>query len=125
MGFNFESMNKKGSTLKWDISKLKKDEVEWLKLTEMVKEAVEDYEDLDNITFYGFMIYKTKFGGAISIQTDKKEMVQIPNRYIEEFRKLPVEAIDEMFDKGITIHNFEIFEYNGKESVRFEFKNND
>ena len=125
MGFNFESMNKKGSTLKWDISKLKKDEVEWLKLTEMVKEAVEDDEDLDDITFYGFMIYKTKFGEAISIQTDKKEMVQIPNRYIEEFRKLPVEAIDEMFDKGITIHKFEIFEYNGKESVRFEFKNND
>ena len=37
MGYNFASNNKKGSTLKWDISELGKDEVTWYKLREMVQ----------------------------------------------------------------------------------------
>ena len=86
MGFNFAGNNKKGSTLKWDISELGKDEVTWYKL---------------------------------------REMVQIPSRYIDTFKELPKEAIDEMKEKGVEINNFSISNFRGHDTVFFDFVNNE
>lgn len=120
MGYNFASNNKKGSTLKWDISDLPKDAVAWYKLVDLVKN-----ERIDCLTFYGFMIYDTKKGKCIALQTDKAEMVQIPNRYMDTFKELPKEAIDEMKDKGVEINNFSVSNYMEKDTVFFDFVNNE
>ena len=120
MGYNFASNNKKGSTLKWDISKLGKDEVTWYKLREMVQN-----DGIDCLTFYGFMIYDTQNGKCIALQTDKTEMVQIPSRYIDTFKELPKEAIDEMKEKGVEINNFSISNFHNNDTVFFDFVNNE
>lgn len=121
MGYKFSNSNKKGSTLKWNISELEKDELEWLKLREMKKED----KKLKELTFYGFMIYKTKKGMCIALQTDPETMVQIPSRYIEDLKSWPAEAIAEMIDVGVTITNIELVEYNGVETVKFDFVDNE
>lgn len=121
MGYKFSNSNKKGSTLKWNISELEKDELEWLKLREMKKED----KKLNELTFYGFMIYKTKKGMCIALQTDPETMVQIPSRYIEDLKAWPAEAIKEMIDVGVTITNIELVEYNGVETVKFDFVDNE
>lgn len=121
MGYKFSNSNKKGSTLKWNISELDKDELEWLKLREMKKED----KKLKELTFYGFMIYKTKKGMCIALQTDPETMVQIPSRYIEDLKQWPKEAIDEMIEIGVTITNIELVEYNGVETVKFDFVDNE
>lgn len=121
MGYKFSNSNKKGSTLKWNISELEKDELEWLKLREMKKED----KKLKELTFYGFMIYKTKKGMCIALQTDPETMVQIPSRYIEELKAWPAEAIKEMIEVGVTITNIELVEYNGVETVKFDFVDNE
>ena len=121
MGYKFSNSNKKGSTLKWNISELDKDELEWLKLREMKKED----KKLKELTFYGFMIYKTKKGMCIALQTDPETMVQIPSRYIEDLKAWPSEAIAEMINVGVTITNIELVEYNGVETVKFDFVDNE
>ena len=121
MGYKFSNSNKKGSTLKWNISELDKDELEWLKLREMKKED----KKLKELTFYGFMIYKTKKGMCIALQTDPETMVQIPSRYIEDLKAWPSEAIAEMIEVGVTITNIELVEYNGVETVKFDFVDNE
>lgn len=120
MGYNFAGNNKKGSTLKWDISELGKDEVTWYKLLDMVKN-----DGIDCLPFYGFMIYDTKNGKCIALQTYKYEMVQIPSRYIDTFKELPKEAIDEMKEKGVEINNFSISNFHGHDTVFFDFVNNE
>lgn len=120
MGFNFAGNNKKGSTLKWDISELGKDEVTWYKLREMVQN-----DEVDGLIFYGFMIYDTQNGKCIALQTAKCEMVQIPSRYIDTFKELPKEAIDEMKEKGVEINNFSISNFRGHDTVFFDFVNNE
>ena len=121
MGYKFSNSNKKGSTLKWNISDLDKDELEWLKLREMKKED----KKLKELTFYGFMIYKTKKGMCIALQTDPETMVQIPSRYIDVLKAWPTEAIKEMIEVGVTITNIELVEYNGVETVKFDFVDNE
>jgi hypothetical protein len=121
MGYKFSNSNKKGSTLKWNISELDKDELEWEKLREMKKED----KKLKELTFYGFMIYKTKKGMCIALQTDPLTMVQIPSRYIDDLKAWPAEAIKEMIDVGVTITNIELVEYNGVETVKFDFVDNE
>jgi hypothetical protein len=121
MGYKFSNSNKKGSTLKWNISELDKDELEWEKLREMKKED----KKLKELTFYGFMIYKTKKGMCIALQTDPCTMVQIPSRYIDDMKAWPAEAIAEMIDVGVTITNIELVEYNGVETVKFDFVDNE
>lgn len=121
MGYKFSNSNKKGSTLKWNISELDKDELEWEKLREMKKED----KKLKELTFYGFMIYKTKKGMCIALQTDPETMVQIPSRYIDDLKAWPAEAIKEMIEVGVTITNIELVEYNGVETVKFDFVDNE
>ena len=120
MGYNFASNNKKGSTLKWDISELGKDEVTWYKLRELVEK-----EGIDSLTFYGYMIYNTQSGKCIAVQTSKTELVQIPNRYMDTLKALPKEAIDEMKEKGVKINNFSLSTYMNKDTVFFDFVNNE